>query len=49
MVRFELYGDESATTLRFDHTGFPAGAEAELDAGWHAMYWEPIRAPRRGG
>ena len=29
--------------VHFDHTGFPTGAHDELDAGWHAMYWEPMR------
>jgi activator of HSP90 ATPase len=43
VVRFELRASDRGTELGFDHTGFPTGAHDELDAGWHAMYWEPMR------
>jgi activator of HSP90 ATPase len=43
LVRFALEGDGDGTTLTFDHAAFPPEAQSDLDAGWHAMYWEPIR------
>jgi activator of HSP90 ATPase len=42
VVRFELEGDDTGTTVHFDHTGFPPEAASELDSGWHAMYWDPM-------
>jgi activator of HSP90 ATPase len=42
IVRFELAAEGSGTALRFDHVGFPEGAEAELAPGWQKMYWEPL-------
>jgi activator of HSP90 ATPase len=43
IARFELKGNGSETTLVFDHTGFPEGAEEELAGGWHKMYWDPLK------
>jgi activator of HSP90 ATPase len=43
VARFELRPEASGSVLVFDHTAFPEEAHADLDAGWHAMYWEPIR------
>lgn len=43
IVRFELAEQGSGTELTFDHVGYPDGAHDELDAGWHKMYWEPLR------
>ena len=43
IVRFELAPATSGTTLRFNQVGFPEDAHDELDAGWHQMYWEPMR------
>jgi uncharacterized protein YndB with AHSA1/START domain len=43
IVRFELAEQGAGTGLTFDHTGYPEAAHAELDAGWHKMYWEPLR------
>lgn len=43
LVRFELRPEASGTELVFDHTAYPPEAQADLDAGWHSMYWEPIR------
>lgn len=43
LVRFELHTQGTGSTLVFDHTAFPEEAHADLDSGWHAMYWEPIR------
>jgi activator of HSP90 ATPase len=43
LVRFALRGDRNGTSLTFDQAAFPPEAQADLDAGWHAMYWEPMR------
>jgi activator of HSP90 ATPase len=43
IARFELANDSGACSLTFDHLGFPQEAFDDLDAGWHQMYWEPIR------
>ncbi|MGB8543612.1 MAG: SRPBCC family protein [Candidatus Acidiferrales bacterium] len=42
IVKFELKGDASHTTLVLDHTGFPEGDYAHLDPGWHIRYWTPL-------
>jgi activator of HSP90 ATPase len=44
LTRFELRPGTSGTTLVFDHSAFPPEAHEDLDAGWHSMYWAPIRA-----
>ena len=44
VVRFELTGEGAATTLTFDQSGFPEEQREHLDAGWHKMYWEPLKA-----
>jgi activator of HSP90 ATPase len=44
LIRFELRASGAGTELSFDHTGFPTEAHDDLDAGWHAMYWEPMRS-----
>jgi activator of HSP90 ATPase len=49
LVRFELTAEGSGTQLSFDHTGFPPESVAELDSGWHAMYWEPLKRHQREG
>jgi activator of HSP90 ATPase len=43
LVRFELKARGSASTLVFDHTGFPAGEFDHLDWGWRHHYWEPLQ------
>ena len=43
VVRFELTGEGTATTLTFDHSGFPEEQRENLDGGWHKMYWEPLQ------
>jgi activator of HSP90 ATPase len=43
LTRFELRPRDSGTTLVFDHSAFPPEAHDDLDAGWHSMYWKPIR------
>jgi activator of HSP90 ATPase len=42
VVRFELKGDASHTTVILDHTGFPEGDYEHLDPGWHIRYWTPL-------
>ncbi len=32
------------TRLVFDQDGVPADSAEHIDAGWHKMYWEPLRA-----
>ncbi len=43
IARFELTGAGSATTIVFDHTGFPAGQGEHLVEGWETNYWTPLR------
>jgi activator of HSP90 ATPase len=43
LVRFELVANGDGTTLVFDHDAYPDGGHDDLDAGWHTMYWEPLR------
>jgi activator of HSP90 ATPase len=43
VVRFKLKAQDSHTKLTLDHTGFPQGDFASLDAGWHEKYWEPMQ------
>jgi activator of HSP90 ATPase len=49
LTRFELEASGSGTRLGFAHTGFPPEAHDELDAGWHSMYWEPMRSHLEAG
>jgi len=44
IVRIDIAdeGDEGRLTLT--HTGFPAEHRAHLESGWHARYWEPLKA-----
>lgn len=42
IARFALQETNSATTLIFDHTGFPPGQAQHLAEGWIANYWEPL-------
>jgi activator of HSP90 ATPase len=44
IVRFELIADGAKTKLSFDHTGYPAKAQADLESGWHKMYWLPMNS-----
>ena len=44
IVRFELQRDHDGTRLVFDQSGFPADNRQHLEAGWHKMYWDPLRA-----
>jgi activator of HSP90 ATPase len=49
IIQFELRADGNGTKLIFDQSGFPPSAIEELSSGWHAMYWEPMRAHLSGG
>jgi len=44
VARFELEPQGSGTRITFDQAGYPAEAREHLEAGWHKMYWEPLRA-----
>ncbi|MFN0304762.1 MAG: SRPBCC domain-containing protein [Burkholderiales bacterium] len=43
IIRFELEARGKATHVVFDQSGFPATAKQDLEAGWHKMYWDPLR------
>jgi activator of HSP90 ATPase len=43
LITFDLLPDGSGTKLVFDQCGFPDADRVHLDAGWHKMYWEPLR------
>ena len=43
LVRFELRPDGAGTKIVFDQSGVPDANKAELEGGWHAMYWEPLK------
>jgi activator of HSP90 ATPase len=42
-TQFELEEKAGKTRLAFDHRGFPEAEAEHLAAGWHKMYWEPLR------
>ena len=44
IVRFDLAGDNAGARLTLSHTGFPEDHRVHLESGWHARYWEPLRA-----
>jgi len=43
IARFELLAEGEKTKLVFDHDGVPEAMAPHLEAGWHRMYWEPLR------
>jgi activator of HSP90 ATPase len=43
MVKFDLKAQGSETRIILDHTGFPEGAFDDLDPGWKARYWDPLK------
>lgn len=43
IVRFDFAPLGSGTRMEFTHTGIDEEMHEHLDAGWHKMYWEPIR------
>jgi activator of HSP90 ATPase len=42
IVKFELKKRGTEARVVLDHTGFPQGAFADLDAGWKIRYWNPL-------
>ena len=42
VARFELSEQAGATTIVFDHTGFPKGTAEHLASGWQEHYWDPL-------
>ena|ERR1700722_19841818 len=43
LVRFAISAEGQGAVLTFDQLGFPPEAHADLDSGWHSMYWDPMR------
>ena len=43
IVRFDLTEEGDTTTINLEHAGFPEDAAEHLEAGWHKMYWEPLK------
>lgn len=43
IVRLCLDPAGNGTRLTLDHSGYPENAAEHLEAGWHKMYWEPLR------
>ncbi len=43
IVKFELIPDGDGTRVVLDHAGFPEGEMSDLEPGWHAQYWEPLK------
>jgi activator of HSP90 ATPase len=44
IVKFELRPEGDQTRLVMDHAGVPEPHREHIDGGWHARYWEPLRA-----
>lgn len=44
VVKFDINEADDSTTITLEHTGFPDGGKEHLEAGWHKMYWEPLKA-----
>jgi activator of HSP90 ATPase len=44
IVKIDISKSGAATTVDLEQSGYPDGAEEHLDAGWHKMYWEPLKA-----
>ena len=42
-VSFKLDEEVDGTVITLDHSGYPEDAARHLDAGWHNMYWDPLR------
>ena len=43
ILKLELSEDGAATRLVLDQDGVPEDATSQIDAGWQAMYWTPLR------
>jgi len=44
LVRIDLEPAGTQTRVKLTHDAIPEGERDHLDAGWHARYWEPLRA-----
>ncbi len=44
IVKFNIKKSGTTTNVSLEHSGFPEGGEEHLEAGWHKMYWEPLKA-----
>ena len=44
IVRFELKKHAGGTRIVLDQTGIPQGRRADLNRGWPARYWKPLKA-----
>jgi activator of HSP90 ATPase len=44
IVRFDLADEGEGGRLTLTHSGFPEEHRAHLESGWHARYWEPLKA-----
>ena len=44
LIRIELKSETGGTKLILDHDACPEGTGEHLDSGWHARYWDPLRA-----
>lgn len=44
IVKFDISTSGDATKVELSHSGFPEGGEEHLTAGWHKMYWDPLKA-----
>jgi activator of HSP90 ATPase len=43
VVRIQLEEAGDSTRVVLDHSGFPEEMQEHLSAGWHRMYWEPLK------
>jgi uncharacterized protein YndB with AHSA1/START domain len=43
IAKFQLNESGAATSLVFDHTGFPQGKAESLAEGWKSHYWGPLQ------
>jgi len=42
-TRVKSSGEAGSTRVALDHSGFPEEMHEHLGAGWHRMYWEPLK------
>jgi activator of HSP90 ATPase len=44
LVRIDLEPAGTQTRVKLTHDAIPEGERDHLDSGWHARYWDPLRA-----
>lgn len=49
IVSFEIANSDKGTEVTLTQSGFPDDAEPHLEAGWHKMYWEPLKSHLEAG